>query len=155
MKKIYILPVLIMLIFSGCSENKIQSSSKDIFAMDTYMNIKAYGKNSENAVSQSANEIKRLESIFSVVESGSDIYRINNSESAEVNSDTLKILSECLEICKSTGGSLDITVYPLVKLWGFTTGEYKIPEKREIENCLKNVDFNNISISGNSVSVSA
>ena len=153
MKKIYIRPVLIMLIFSGCSENKIQSSSKDIFAMDTYMNIKAYGKNSENAVSQSANEIKRLESIFSAVESGSDIYRINNSESAEVNSDTLKILSESLEICKSTGGSLDITVYPLVKLWGFTTGEYKIPEKREIENCLKNVDFNNISISGNSVSV--
>lgn len=142
-----------MLIFSGCSENKIQSSSKDIFAMDTYMNIKAYGENSEKAVSQSANEIKRLESLFSVTEPESDIYKINSLESAEVSSDTLKILSESLEICESTGGNLDITVYPLVKLWGFTTGEYRIPESEEIQNCLKYVDYNNVNISGNSVSV--
>lgn len=142
-----------MLIFSGCSENKIQSSSKDIFAMDTYMNIKAYGENSEKAVSQSEKEIKRLESLFSPSEPESDIYKINNLKSAEVSSDTLKILSESLKICESTNGSLDMTVYPLVKLWGFTTGEYRIPQNQEIQICLENVDYHNIKISGNSVSV--
>lgn len=142
-----------MLIFSSCSGDKVRSVSKDIFAMDTYMNIKAYGKNSEEAVCQSVNEIKKFDNLFSVTDSGSDIYRINSSDSAEVSSDTLKILSESLKICESTGGNLDITIYPLVKLWGFTTGEYRIPENQEIQNCLKSVDYNNINISGNSVSV--
>lgn len=153
MRKIYLLPVLIMMIFSGCSETRTDSSSGELFAMDTYMSIKAGGKNSEEAVYQSESEIIRLDKLFSATDSGSDIYRINHSESAEVSSDTLKIISESLKICESTGGSLDMTVYPIVKLWGFTTGEYRIPENNEIQNCLKSVNYNNINISGNSVSV--
>ena len=142
-----------MMIFSGCSETGTDSASGELFAMDTYMSIKASGQNSEEAVYQSESEIIRLDKLFSATDSGSDIYRINHSESAEVSSDTLKIISESLEICESTGGSLDMTVYPIVKLWGFTTGEYRIPENNEIHNCLKSVNYNNINISGNSVSV--
>lgn len=153
-KKIFILPFFVfMIIISGCSDSEMKSSSRDIFAMDTYMNIKAYGKNSEKAVKESADEIKRLENLFSVTDSESDIYKINHSESAEVNSDTAEIISKALEICKSTDGSLDITIYPLVKLWGFTSGEYRIPDNSEIQNCLEKVGYENINISGNCISV--
>lgn len=153
-KKIFILPFFVFLIIiSGCSDSEVKSSSRDIFAMDTYMNIKAYGKNSGKAVNESVDEIKRLEKLFSVTDSESDIYKINHSESAEVSNDTIEIISDTLEICKSTDGSLDITIYPLVKLWGFSSGEYRIPDNNEIQNCLKNVDYENISISGNCVSV--
>lgn len=40
-------------------------ASKDIFAMDTYMTVTAYGKNAENAVDEAVDEINRLETVLS------------------------------------------------------------------------------------------
>ncbi len=39
------------------------SSSRDIFAMDTYMTVTAYGPNAETAVDQAQQEIERLDAL--------------------------------------------------------------------------------------------
>lgn len=55
--------------FSMTACNSDESESKtEIFAMDTYVTIEAFGENSEKAVSDAEQEIKRLENLWSVTD---------------------------------------------------------------------------------------
>ena len=135
------------------SEKDNKAYSRDIFAMDTYMSIRAYG-GGEKALDAAEERIRELESELSVTSQDSDVSRINaaSGSPAEVSDDTLAILKKAVEIGGLTGGALDITAYPLVREWGFTTGSYHIPDQQVIDTLLENVDFSRINISGNSVS---
>ena len=53
------------------------SSSRDIFAMDTYMTVTAYGPNAETAVDQAQQEIERLDALLSTGEETSEVAQIN------------------------------------------------------------------------------
>ena len=74
-----VLPI-IMIMLSGCTDKNDSSFySKDVFAMDTFMTIKAYGENAQTAADLAEKEIMRLDSLLSVNAPESDISRINNS----------------------------------------------------------------------------
>lgn len=147
-----------LILLTGCS-GKINNSSekheRGIFAMDTYMNLTAYGDNAETALDIASERITEIESLLSVTSENSDIWCINNSDGnpACVSDDTAEIISKAIEYGKLTDGSLDITIYPVLKEWGFTTGDYKVPDDETIENLLENVDYNNIVLNDNTVSI--
>ena len=159
MKKYLCLAIAILLLLSGCStvsENTENfQATKDVFAMDTYMNLKAYGENSEIALEIAGDEIKYLDELLSVTNNDSDVRKINNSNgnSVSVNKETAEIIQNAIEIGDQTNGALDITIYPVLKEWGFTTNDYKIPDGKTIEMLLKNVDYNKIKLDGNSVTM--
>ncbi len=142
-----VLPI-IMIMLSGCTDKNDSSFySKDVFAMDTFMTIKAYGENAQTAADLAEKEIMRLDSLLSVNAPESDISRINNSSNgAVVSADTIKIMQKAAEISEKTEGALDITVYPILSEWGFTTGKYSVPSKERISELLKNVDYKNVRI---------
>lgn len=123
-------------------ENK--KVSKDIFAMDTYMTVTAYGKNAENGVNEAVDEINRLETVLSAEKQESDIYKLNETGSGTLSTDTKNIVSKALEINKTTNGAFDISIYPLMVKWGFTTQKYNVPSKNEISKLLKDVDSSKI-----------
>lgn len=140
--------------FTACQnsdENK--KASKDIFAMDTYMTVTAYGKNAENAVDEAVDEINRLETVLSAQKKESDIYKLNQTGSGTLSEDTKDIVSEALKINKTTNGAFDISIYPLMVKWGFTTQKYNVPLKREISKLLKNVDSSKIEFDEKSSSI--
>ncbi|MDE6425482.1 MAG: FAD:protein FMN transferase [Ruminococcus sp.] len=158
MKKLLIL----IMIFIACSCTPSEreqvsniSQTRDIFAMDTYMNLKTYGEDTVSVFDEAENEIRNLEKILSVTTENSDIWKINHSAGnyTDVSSDTLEIIETAVDIGNQTDGNLDITVYPVVREWGFTTGDYKIPDEQTIESLLKNVDFRQIEINNNSVRI--
>ena len=159
MKKFLCLTIAILLLFSGCttiSENTENfQATKDVFAMDTYMSLKAYGENSEIALEIAVDEIKYLDELLSVTNNNSDVRKINNSNgnSISVNKETVEIIQNAIEIGNQTNGALDITIYPVLKEWGFTTNDYKIPDGKTIEMLLKNVDYNKIKLDENSVTI--
>ena len=137
--------------FTACQnsdENK--KASKDIFAMDTYMTVTAYGKNAENAVDEAVDEINRLETVLSAEKKESDIYKLNQTGSGTLSED---IVSEALKINKATNGAFDISIYPLMVKWGFTTQKYNVPSKSEISKLLKNVDSSKIEFDEKSSSI--
>ena len=125
--------------------------------MDTFISVKAYGADSEKACSAASARIRELEDLFSVTKPDSDISRINAAGGApvRVSADTADIISEALKLCESTGGALDITIYPALLEWGFTTGEYKIPDEAAIAAALEKVDYRSVSLEGDTVSVPA
>lgn len=140
--------------FTACQnsdENK--KASKDIFAMDTYMTVTAYGKNAGNAVDKAVDEINRLETVLSAQKKESDIYKLNQTGSGTLSADTKDIVSEALKINKTTNGAFDISIYPLMVKWGFTTQKYNVPSKNEISKLLKNVDSSKIEFDEKSSSI--
>jgi thiamine biosynthesis lipoprotein len=159
-KRIILVAAVILCSFcGGCSSDSDTSSAsssvKDVFAMDTYMNLKAFGKNSQTAVDEAADEIVRLEEILSVTNDESDVSLINNAggKYVSVNEDTLEIIKTACEIGEKSNGALDITVYPVLREWGFTTGDYKIPDSDTLAELLENVDYSQIKIDGDSVEI--
>ena len=61
-----------------------------------------------------------------------------------LSTDTKDIVSKELEINKTKNGAFDISIYPLMVKWGFTTQKYNVPSKNEISKLLKDVDSSKI-----------
>jgi thiamine biosynthesis lipoprotein len=149
------------LLIGGCIwQSRIQENSraeesvtKQLFAMDTYMTFTAYGSHAEEAVEAAAEEVKRLDALLSTGISTSEIYKINQTGMGTVSEDTRNLLTRALEIQDSTGGLFDITIYPLMELWGFPTQEYRVPDQTEIDQLLPYVDGGAVSLKGDQVTL--
>lgn len=139
------------LILSSCKA-EVKKETAQYFIFDTVVDITAYGENSENAVNAVRELLYRYDALLSTTDENSEIYRLNNNETASVSYETAEIIKSSLEISSLTGGCLDITVYPLVELWGFTSGSYRVPEQQEIEEKLSYVGFEKITLDGVNVS---
>lgn len=122
-----------------------ESCTREIFAMDTVMTVTAYGDRAEEAVQAAEEEIKRLDVLFSVGNASSDIARLNENASAVVFGETCELINRSKELYQSTDGALNIAVYPLMEAWGFTSGEYRVPNQKEIDAILNCMDVNEIS----------
>lgn len=145
--------VILAAALTGCNSQP-PTYSRSFFAMDTLMSITASGDNSEQAVNKAAEKISQLETLLSVTLPDSDVGRINGGSSpVEVSGDTAEIISRSLEISEKTDGALDITIYPVLKAWGFTAGQHRIPPENELAELLQFVDYRQVKISGNTVSV--
>lgn len=159
LKKISALGAGLLIFLTGCGEkNEKQNNSekvqRDIFAMDTYMSLTAYGDNAEAALDKASERIMELESLLAVNSEKSDVWKINNSNgnTVQISDDTAEIISSAIEYGDSTG-TLDITIYPVLKEWGFTAKDYKIPDDGRLTELLENVDYSNIKLDGNNISI--
>lgn len=140
------------LLLTSCSKKSTDPKQIDVFAMDTFMTIKAYTDDDE-LLKNIESEIMRLESLFSVTQEDSDISRLNKNGSAEVDKATAELISSALKLGEATSGALDISIYPLVELWGFTNGNYRIPSQAEIDEGLEYADYTKITVEGDKVSI--
>ena len=112
----------------------------ELFAMDTYMKITCYGEHAEEAVTAAAQEIRRLDALLSVGNPDSEVNAINEHGSGSVSEETMTMLKQALEAYETTGGAFDITIYPLMVEWGFTSGDFRVPDQTSIDALLKLVD---------------
>lgn len=118
-----------------------------LFAMDTTFEVTIQGKPEDEAEAdaEAAFElVKEIESLTSRFAPGSDVARINaaaGKEAVEVNPRTIQIIQESLEISRRSGGAFDITIAPLVELWGFYDKDYRVPSGEEIEDVLDAVGY--------------
>ena len=113
------------------------------------MRVTAYGDRAKEAVQAAEEEIKRLDALFSVGNASGDIARLNENASAVVSGETCELINRSKELYNSTGGALNIAVYPLMEAWGFTSEEYRVPEQKEIDAMLTCMDVDEISCDEN------
>ncbi|MDD3795815.1 MAG: FAD:protein FMN transferase [Lachnospiraceae bacterium] len=130
-----------------------QTCTKQLFAMDTYMSFTAYGSNCEAAVDAAMDEVKRLDALLSTGSEDSEVSRINAAGGGSVSNDTAAILSEANKIYESTGGLFDYTIYPLMRLWGFSTKTYHVPSEAELADALALVDASGVQFDGKTLTL--
>ena len=111
--------------------------------MNTVMTIQAYGSKSKEALTAVKKRVEELERTLSTTLVGSDIYTLNNSDGkpVAVHQDTAFLFDFTSGMYKATEEALNPALYPIIKAWGFTTGDYKVPSGDEIAELLTHTDF--------------
>lgn len=144
----------------GCGEQakpqEIKSTETlSFFALNTYVSLSASGENAKEALQAARQVIETYEDKWSVTDNRSELYAVNHGGGIKrtISSETAEILRYALNMCKSTNGALDITVYPVLKEWGFTTGEYKVPTEERIAELMTLVGYEKIFLDGNDITV--
>lgn len=143
-----LLALVMVLAMAACSKNGTDGEntsgdepySKDIFAMDTYMTVSAYGDEGEAAVDAAIKEINRLDALLSTGKDDSEVTKLNQSGGGKLSSDTNELMKTALDLYESTDHAFDISIYPVMKLWGFTDGNFKVPSDKDLKNTLGLVD---------------
>ena len=147
MKKIFVLFCmsvgLIGLTACTKSETKI---TKEIMAMDTYMTITCYGVEAKEATELALYEIERLDKLWSVGNPESEVNRLNTGTDMNLSEDSIKVIEKSRYIYDTTDGAFDITIRPLMQLWGFEKGVLNIPSENEVKETLNLCDFKKLSV---------
>ena len=117
---------------AACGETKMTQTQ--VFAMDTIMTLTAYGKNAEAGLKSAEGVILSMDAALDPELPTSTVYAINhaNGENVVVSAQIAKMLSSAITVYNQSGGALDLTIYPLVKRWGFIDGKYYQPSDEEI-----------------------
>ena len=130
-------------LLTGCSGAPAQGpETATFFAMDTAMDFTVYGDAA--LLDEAETLIGSLEEQVSVTDEHSDIYAIDHTGSGSLSGNAAELMEQALELCRRTGGALDISVYPIVRAWGFTTGSYQVPDEETIQSLLPLVDYTQI-----------
>ena len=147
--------LVLLTLFTGCSSEKAEEHRSDLFAMDTYMELKVWCSDGEQAFSEASARITELENTFSVTIPESDISKVNHAEgqTIEVSPDTALVVQKGIEIGDTSSGALDISIYPVLQAWGFTSQEKHVPSKETLRKELERVDYSRIRMEGNSITL--
>lgn len=129
------------------SSDSSQEYTSDVFAMDTYMTLTAYGENAQEAVEAGIAEIQRLDDLLSTGKDTSEVAQINANGGGVLSEDTDYLVKRALDIYQSTNGAFDISIYPVMQLWGFTTGNFAVPSESDLAAKLALVDAGKIILS--------
>jgi len=150
-KKILAMGMCLSLILSlaACSTKNDVKVDKSATKMDTVMQLSAYGSKATKAIDAAYTRIDEIEQMASSAISTSDVSKINAAAGKEyvvVHPEIIKIIKTSLIYSKLSKGAFDITISPLITLWGIGTPTEKIPTAAQIKEKLALVNYKNISI---------
>lgn len=84
--------------------------------------------------------------MLSAENSKSEVYALNEQGNLQATDDLAELILRGKEIYQETDGLFDDTIYPVMKLWGFPTGNYHVPTAAEVQKKLALVDGNKVEI---------
>ena len=139
---------------SDYDSEREESSESEIFALDTAITLKVYGSKRAEVLKKLEDKINELDGRLSTGKATSEVSKLNDTGKAVLSKTSISLVKKSLELNKQTGGLFDITIYPLMELWGFPTKNYRIPSDKEIRAILKNVGSDKIIFNENTGEIS-
>ena len=96
-------------------------------------------------------ELQKVNMTFSTFEKNSLISQINQNKPVKVNDMFADVFNLAEKVSEETNGAFDITVAPMVNLWGFgfKTGQH--PSKKEIDKLRGIVGYQKVKLVGNTI----
>ncbi|TQV88984.1 FAD:protein FMN transferase [Aliikangiella coralliicola] len=102
------------------------------------------------------NRLAQINQLMSTYIDDSELSLFNKSSSTncqKLSEDTLYVIKNAIEISQQTKGKFDVTLAPLIEIWGFDkkdTGN-QIPTQETIKQLLSQIGYEKISIGNNCV----
>lgn len=146
-----VLVLLLTLSAVGCTGQNQQQDSvyKTNLMLDTIVQITLYDWEDSSTIDLAFDEIRRLESLLSVEQEGSDLYRLAQAagkEWVEISSETEEVLRLSKEYYTLSQGHFDVTIGPLVDLWNIHNGEGHYPTQEELDVTLPLINSNDLLV---------
>ncbi|MDI3480916.1 MAG: FAD:protein transferase [Tepidanaerobacteraceae bacterium] len=154
--KYFFIIVLTSLLIS-CGTTKTQNPvTKTNFMLDTIIRITAYGDNASEAIDRVFDRINDIQKKMTASGDDSEVIEINRKAGKDfqkVSPDTFYVIKKGIYYSESSRGRFDITIGPLVKLWGIGTDKARVPSPEEIKSALRHVNYKNVVVNENENSV--
>ncbi len=139
---------LALSIFIGCENKRIIKESRIL--MDTFAEIKCVSTRGEDeAIDSAFKEMERIERVFSKFKEDSEVSKINNiagRQIVKVENEVFKLIEDSIRYSEMSDGSFDITIAPLMEVWGFVKKEARLPKDSELKEVLPLVNYKNIQL---------
>ena len=148
---------LLILILTGCGQ--VPSVKETRILMDTFCEISCYEDSKDKsiaAIDAAFKEMERIEKVFSKFNKNSEVSNINRLaglEKVAASEEVFKLTEKSVYYSRISDGAFDITVAPLMEIWGFVRRHKSIPDKETIENALEGVGYKNIELDPKKLSV--
>lgn len=136
-------------------DKKEVAKERSIMALGTFITLKAMDGTDENikaALDESIEKIREIENKVSINIESSEVSKINRNADEQITiitEDTNYLIKKSIYYSQLSNGAFDVSVYPLVKLWGIGTEDARIPSNDEISNALQKVSYENIQFNEN------
>ena len=137
-----LLPALFLV---GCGKPPEAPARRTVFAMDTVMNLAAYGGDAEAALDAAEAELRRLDALLARGEEGSAVYAYNRGAAADA--ELAALIGRAEEIAAATDGAFDPYLGAVLDLWGFGSGagEHRVPARAELDAAARLLDLGGIA----------
>lgn len=151
--------LLLCLSSMRCFAGTLIRDEGSIDAMGSLTSIVAYGENASRlhvAVTQALDEMGRLDAMLSNYKPHSEWSEMNRSAGARpvhVSKELFDLLEACVNYSRESDGAFDISVGPLMKVWGFYKGTGHLANANELANAMQYVGYRNIILDPKSQTV--
>lgn len=150
-KEIYLYSFILLILLQNTTyANETKKYSQAEYIMGTIFKIDLYSENEElakNATSEAFKEIRKYDQILSNYKENSEIevaLKKAYQHPVKISKELYDVLEQSLLVSKLTSGKFDVTIAPLVKLWGFKNKDFKKPSKSQIEKIKKLIGYKKI-----------
>lgn len=121
-------------------------------AMGSAYSIAVYGydrRQMEAAVNAAFDEVRQLDNMLSNYKPDSEWSDVNREASqhpVQVSGELFQLLAACQEYSRESDGAFDISVGPLMKVWGFYKGTGHLPHRAEVMAAIEHVGYKHVRL---------
>jgi len=139
---------------------ELQRLEKNGDAMGATYSVVIYGTDwakMDAAADAAFDEVSRLDAMLSNYRPSSEWSEVNRHASeapVKVSPELFQLLSACLEYSRASEGAFDISVGPLMKLWGFYKGFGRLPQPAEVTAAIGKIGYRHIHLDAAASTVS-
>lgn len=139
------------ILLTSCSDLQFQKIEGS--ALGTYYAITYKGKENPSLQVGVDSILNSINETFSIFNENSIVSKINDNQEVVLNEDFIEVFTIAQRIGKETDGALEMTIGPLVNLWGFGKDdpEYKWISQEMIDSVLTFVNYQKIHLEGDKI----
>jgi thiamine biosynthesis lipoprotein len=121
-------------------------------AMGSTYTVELYGTDRvkmEEAADAAFDEVRRLDDLLSNYKPDSEWSQVNRhaaEKPMKISPELFQLLAACNEYSRESGGAFDISVGPLMKVWGCYKGTGHLPHRAEVEAALTKVGYRHVRL---------
>ncbi|MGB3366300.1 MAG: FAD:protein FMN transferase [Acidaminobacteraceae bacterium] len=154
--KLITLFLLTIILTTSCTSkaDPNQKISRTGLEIGTVVSITLYDTEDESIMDGAFEILNEIDNEFSLSIESSTLNKINQNASiapVEINDDITQVIESSLYYSELSDGLFDISIEPLVSLWGIGSENARVPSQDEINSALIKINYNNIVLDKNTV----
>lgn len=137
------------------AKEEVQKYTNTDFAMDTVVSETLY-TTGDDINASIGNKLREIESgLLSWTEEDSQISKLNAAagETTEVSDELAGYLAQIEQLAEDSDGAFDPTIGRIIRLWDIDGEDPHIPEQSELDDLLKDVGYQKVTLNGNKVTL--
>jgi thiamine biosynthesis lipoprotein len=149
--------LLLQLLVSSCTvaSNKAGSliaepQSHTYFIFDTIITLRVFDDRMKTSHFTEVEQLlNRIDREMNRQRAGSEIDQINQMaglKAVAVSEETFRVIQTALEYSESSDGKFDLTIGPLVTLWGIGSESAAVPDSSSLDQALKLIDYTKVTL---------